>query len=309
MQTPSSMTSMLTNTLEKGCLSLFQPCNNEFHVKELPHSIQLPNHLIDFTHDSSMVSGSYEDQLGCTVFQRTKQDNQVAMSVEDKLFLEVMDKGLVKDETNSLVAPLPFRTHRPRLPNNRDQALKRFSSLKHNLQKKPEMRDHFFSFMSKIFENCHAELAPTLKDSEECWFLPMFGVYYPKKPGQIRVVFDSSAKFDDVSLNDVLLTGPDLNNKLLGVLMRFRKDSIAFIADIQQMFHCFLVRERDRNFLRFYWYRDNDPTKEVTEYRMRVHIFGNSPSPAVAIYGLKRSAQEGETEYGSDVRQFIEKDF
>ncbi|XP_073512411.1 uncharacterized protein [Phyllobates terribilis] len=295
MHTPTTATSMLTKMLENGRPSLFQPCNNDFHIKELPYSTQLPN--------------SYEDQLGCAVFQRTKQDNLLAMSIEDKLFLEIMDKGLVKDETNSWVATLPFRTHRPRLPNNRDQVLKRFSFLKHNFQRKPEMKDHFFSFMEKIFENNHAEIAPTLKDSDECWFLPMFGVYHPKKPGQIRVVFDSSAKFGNVSLNDILLTGQDLNNKLLGVLIRFCKDSIAFVADLQKMFHCFLVKEKDRNFLRFLWYRDNNPSNEVTEYRMRVHIFGNSPSPAVAIYGLKRSAQEVEAEYGSDVKQFIDKDF
>lgn len=163
--------------------------------------------------------------------------------------------------------------------------------------------------MGKIFENGHAEIAPTLKDSEECWYLLIFGVYNPKKPGQIRVVFYSSAKFKGVSLNYVLLTGPDLNNKLLGVLLRFRKDSIAFIAAIQQMFHCFLVREEDRNFLRFLWFRDNDPSKDISEYRMRVHIFGNSPSPAVTIYVLRHSAQEGELKYGSDVKQFVEKDF
>ncbi|KAJ8364936.1 hypothetical protein SKAU_G00137670 [Synaphobranchus kaupii] len=45
------------------------------------------------------------------------------------------------------------------------------------------------------------------------------------------------------------------------------------------------------------------------EYRMRVHVFGNSPSPAVAIYGLHRSAQEGEAELGTDVRLFVERDF
>ena len=44
------------------------------------------------------------------------------------------------------------------------------------------------------------------------------------------MVFDSSAQYDGVSLNNVLLTGPDLNNTLLGVLIRFRREAIAFIA-------------------------------------------------------------------------------
>ncbi|KAM4036393.1 uncharacterized protein ACNLHF_015326 [Anomaloglossus baeobatrachus] len=75
------------------------------------------------------------------------------------------------------------------------------------------------------------------------------------------------------------------------------------------MFHCFLVREDHRNFLRFLWYKDNNTNKEMVEYRMRVHVFGNSPSPAVATYGLRRTALEGESEYGTDARDFVEKDF
>lgn len=74
----------------------------------------------------------------------------------------------------------------------------------------------------------------------------------------------------------MLLTGPDLNNTLIGVLLRFRKEKVAVLADIQQMFHFFEVSEKHRNFLRFLWYQDNDVTKKVIEYRMRVHIFGNS---------------------------------
>ncbi|KAI3351360.1 hypothetical protein L3Q82_005904 [Scortum barcoo] len=42
---------------------------------------------------------------------------------------------------------------------------------------------------------------------------------------------------------------------------------------------------------------------------MRVHVFGNSPSPAVATYGLRRVAEQGEEQYGIDVRHFIERDF
>ncbi len=42
---------------------------------------------------------------------------------------------------------------------------------------------------------------------------------------------------------------------------------------------------------------------------MKVHVFGNSPSPAVAIYCLRHAALEGEEKFGQDARQFVEQDF
>jgi hypothetical protein len=73
-------------------------------------------------------------------------------------------------------------------------------------------------------------------------------VYHPKKPGKVRVVFDSSAKFAGVSLNDVLLKGPDLTNRLLGVLLRFRREAVAITEDIEQMFYNFKITEPHRDF-------------------------------------------------------------
>lgn len=90
--------------------------------------------------------------------------------------------------------------------------------------------------MGKIIKNHHAEVTPPLRNDEECWYLPTLGVYHPQKPGQLRVVFDSSAQFSNISFNDVLLTGPDLNNSFVGVLIRFRKEQVAVMADAQQMF-------------------------------------------------------------------------
>lgn len=68
--------------------------------------------------------------------------------------------------------------------------------------------------------------------------------------------------------------------------------------------------EKDRHFLRFFWFRDNDPSKDIAENQhMLVHIYGNSPSSAVAIYGPRQSVQEWEVEYGPGVRQLVERDF
>ena len=136
-----------------------------------------------------------------------------------------------------------------------------------------------------------------------------FGDYHPRKPDQVRVVFDSSAEYQGVSINKMLLPGPVQTNSLLGVLLRFRKENIALMCDIERMFSSFCVKPEDRDYLRFLWFRNNNPTEKVADYRMTVHLFGNTSSPAIATYGLRRTADETETEFGSAARNFVHNDF
>ena len=98
-------------------------------------------------------------------------------------------------------------------------------------------------------------------------------------------------------------------NDLLGILCRFRKESVSFMTDIKSMFHQFVVAEEHRDLLRFLWWLDGDPTKEVIDYRMKVHLFGASSSPGCANFGLRRAADDGEEEFGTDAAAFIRKDF
>lgn len=73
-------------------------------------------------------------------------------------------------------------------------------------------------------------------------------------------------KFQGVSLNSVLLSGTKFVNDLTGVLLRFRKDAVGIMADIEQVFYRFLVTEDHRDFLRFFWYHISDPNEELIEY-------------------------------------------
>lgn len=125
---------------------------------------------------------------------RTENDNKSAFSFEDETFLEIMQEELHRDEKNSWIGPLPFRSPRPRLPNNRTQALSRLHSLQRTLNKNPEMKEQFVAFMEKLFENGHSEEAPPLHKNEACWYLPIFGVYHPQKLGQIRVYLTQAHK-------------------------------------------------------------------------------------------------------------------
>jgi len=94
-------------------------------------------------------------------------------------------------------------------------------------------------------------------DVDRCkWYLPHHGVSSERKPDKLRIVFDYAAQHRGGSLNQVLMQGPDLNNRLDAVLLRFRKESIALVADVEAMFHQVLVSPRDRDSLRFLWWLD-----------------------------------------------------
>ncbi|XP_060079797.1 uncharacterized protein LOC132559197 [Ylistrum balloti] len=266
---PTVITVSKTVVLPDGRPTLMDPCPNYF-MAQFEKSDKLP--------------------IGMDIFQRTKFDDIPGYSQQDKEFMRVMEGEFIKDEYGNWSAPLPLKKERPTLSNNMDQARHRAENLRKSLLKNPTKREEFCAFMQNIFDKEHAEIAPELQDGEEAWYLPIFGVYHPQKPNKIRVVFDSAAKFNGHSLYDILMTGPDLINSLVGVLMKFRKERIAIMADVEQMFFNFYVHKRDRNFLRFLWFQDNDPTQPLREFRMCVHMFGNSSSPCIATLGLRKSA-------------------
>lgn len=91
--------------------------------------------------------------------------------------------------------------------------------------------------------------------------------HWVRKPGQI--VFDSSCQNDGVYLNNAFLTGPGLN--LVGVLMLFRRETVAITTNIQQMFHCF-ARPHFRPYLRSFLHQDNDESQDVIAFRIKVHV-------------------------------------
>jgi hypothetical protein len=141
------------------------------------------------------------------------------------------------------------------------------------------------------------------------WYIPHHGIYHAKKAKKIRVVFNCSAKFGGISLNDKLLQGPDLANSLIGVLTRFRKEQAAFMGDIEGMFHQVRVNEDHRHYLRFLWWPSGDLTKDLEEYQMNVHLFRAISSPSCANYALRRTADDFEHEEGNRAANVLRKNF
>ena len=232
-------------------------------------------------------------------------------SVQDSRFVKILEDGIKKLPNGHYEMPLPLKSERVDLLNNRPLAVKRWNQLNVRFNKSPEFLKDYQVFMKDVIEHC-AEKVP-----EDCLninngqvnYVPHTGVYHPRKKDKIRVVFDCSARYDGSCLNDHLLQGPDFMNGLLGILCRFREEEVAVATDIQGMFHQFEVPEENRDLLRFLWWKDGDPKSEVIEYRMKVHLFGASSSPGCANFGLNRAADDGEEEFGKDAADFIRHNF
>lgn len=226
-------------------------------------------------------------------------DETPGLSIEDKQFLDIMKQGTKLGQDGRVSMPLPFKA-KPIHQNTKSAAMHRFKLLEKKFQHDPKYREHYYEFMNDIISKGEAILAND--EHENSWYIPHFGVYHPKKPSKIRVVFDCAAKVGGVSLNDFLLQGPEHINDLQGILMRFRSNHIAVMGDIERMFHQFKVTPDHQDYLRFLWY---DAEGRPTTYKMTVHLFGARSSPACATYGLRYLADK----YQSRVSTFEARDF
>ena len=133
------------------------------------------------------------------------------------------------DRNNKVVLPLPFKEDKPDLPDNKDAVYFRTVSTLNKLKKDPKKLQQCVDAISKNLQLNHVEEVrrENLKTvSGEAWWLPVFPVSQPLRD-KTRLVFDASASYQNTSLNDVLLQGPDLNNDLRAVLLRFRRYPIS----------------------------------------------------------------------------------
>ena len=101
-----------------------------------------------------------------------------------------------------------------------------------------------------------------------------------KETTKVRVVYDASAHSDGPSLNDCLHAGPKLNQKILDILLRFRVHRVAVIADIEKAFLMVSMAGKDRDVLRFLWFKDAlTEQHELLELRFTRVVFGITSSP------------------------------
>ena len=233
--------------------------------------------------------------------------SQKTMSVQDRKFIKCMEEGYQRDQNGRVTLPLPFKEE-PVLPDNRQQVLSLTYKLRTKLKKDPAYHQQYKEFMTKLLQRGHAERVSQEELKTPGWFVTHFGVMHPKKQS-LRVVFNVSLKYKNHILNTYLLQGPDLINNLSGVLIRYRKEVVVLMCDIETMFYQVEVGKDHRRFLRFYWWDTDDLDRSPVAFQMTVHLFGATSSPGCVNYALRRIAEDHRAEFKRSTVQFIQENF
>ena len=262
----------------------------------ISHYVQVAPQSVADTELSTQVERFWKIDVG-----QELAGGSLAASLEDRRALKVWDESVQRHEGH-YVLDMPLRSESTDWPSEASKvtAERRLSSLKKRLMRDSDYHAKYNTEMQKLLDKGYAEPVPVSESvcqDGPSWYLPHHNVKNPNKPEKFRVVFDCAAQSGGTSLNKEVLQGPDMTNKLVGVLTRFRQHPVAIMADIEAMFYQVKVSMHHRNALKFLWWEDGDLEKVPQVYRMAVHLFGGVWSPSCAAYALRRTAQDHASKY------------
>ncbi|XP_039451578.1 uncharacterized protein LOC120430530 [Culex pipiens pallens] len=193
---------------------------------------------------------------------------------------------------------LLWRYDNARLPDSKPMAMQRLTCLERRLERDPELAQVLHEKMLDYKEKGYIRKLSAEELAEQRqrkWYLPIFPVVNPNKPGKVRIVWDAAATAHGISLNSMLLTGPDELTSLPAVLCQFRERRVAICGDIREMFHQVRIRPDDQHCLRFLW-RER-PDEEPSTFVMQDMTFGACCSPSSAQFAKNQNAERFREQY------------
>ncbi|XP_055634337.1 uncharacterized protein LOC129774599 [Toxorhynchites rutilus septentrionalis] len=206
-----------------------------------------------------------------------------------------------RDESGRYVVRYPKRVDFHQLVGESESTtLRRFQHLERRLEKDEDLRKCYNQFMGEYLKMGHMKLVNNevqMNETRTVCFLPHHPVFKESSSTtKVRVVFDGSAKTStNYSLNDALLTGPVVQDELVDLMVRFRKHSVAVVADVEKMYRQIRVHSEDAALQRIFWrFNQSDPIKQ---YELQTITYGLSPSSFLATRVLQQLANDAGEKY------------
>ncbi|XP_059225279.1 uncharacterized protein LOC131997762 [Stomoxys calcitrans] len=214
-------------------------------------------------------------------------------SEEDMECEKIYIKTTVRREDGRYVVRLPFKKEFPQeisIGSSRRSALGQFFRMERTLWNSPALSEEYTRVLEEYITLGHMTAVPgdELCDNYSCrsFYLPHHAVVKPERTStKVRVVFNASKKTSNgLSLNDVLYTGPTLQNDLMNVILRWRYFQYVFNGDIQKMYRQILIDEQDQQYQRCLFRKSQ--TEPVQDFALKTVTFGVNCAPYLAIRTL-----------------------
>ena len=194
-------------------------------------------------------------------------------NLENQQAVDSFERTIIKDKGRYEVS-WPWKLSKYELPSNYSLAEARLRSLMRNFKNEETKREHN-DIIQKQLEDGIVEEADCTKEYLQkpevvTHYLPHHAVISEDGANKkLRIVYEGCAKTNNSakSLNNCLHRGPNLVANLGGVLLRFRMNKIALIADIKKAYLQLQLNPFDRDVTRFLWVKDI--YKEVSRSNIR----------------------------------------
>ncbi|XP_055633359.1 uncharacterized protein LOC129773739 [Toxorhynchites rutilus septentrionalis] len=230
-------------------------------------------------------------------------------SLEEARCEEWFVQSVVRDDDGRYTVSLPMeRDALSRLGKSKNiHALRRLQSTERRLTRDASLREEYISFMEEYLRLGHMrKVDGTSRESGKRSFLPHHPVVKESSTTtKVRVVFDASCKTSSgVSLNDVLLTGPVVQEDLRSIILRCRIKQIMLVADVEKMFRQIYIHPEERPLQSILWRAS--PKEEVCTYELNTVTYGTRPAPFLATRTLKQLATDEREKYPLAYKSIIE---
>lgn len=261
------------------------PISKQFTLLKHDNNAQLAhrNHAICYFHksvDCEKLSCEEEILLGIDYYKSFESEREF---VEDIQAINIL-KSEVKRHNNGInfIAPLLWKDPNVILPtkDSYDLSLKRLRLFEKSLIKKgfyDIARDEIKNLLTKGYATKLSD-SDIFNGSPKEFYSPIFMIEGNRK----RLIWDVAAKVNNKSLNDHLVSGPNLYIELISLLYGMREGMILVKGDIAEMFHQVHIRDVDKDALRFLF--SETPFGKVKAYHMNVLLFGAVCSPTISQF-------------------------
>lgn len=219
-------------------------------------------------------------------------------------FLNTTSRG----KNGRFYVSIPLKEPVEILGDSKELAINRFNSLERKLLKNPQLRELYVGFMEEYELLGHMEKIEAPDKPAISYYLPHHGVFKQDSiTTKLRVVFDGSAKSSTgVSINDLQMIGPTVQDDLFSILIRFRKHQYALSADVAKMYRQVFIHPEQRNLQRIVW--RTDPSKPLSHYNLNTVTYGTSAASFLAIRALRQLAYDNINQY-PQAAEIILRDF